>query len=140
MKPRALPLLLLLLAGCQRTYTYEFPKDPQRSYRPVEDLLRWRYEGSTVVNVPVRDEQGRLARLAVTPKTKLEVKTIYGDLHRFQLQTVVVDKDAEGIFGMNAKWTGLDMLQHANRTVFAKEIESLKILSSEQAVPFRDSL
>jgi hypothetical protein len=128
-----LPLLFLVFS-CGRTYIYQFPPAPEKRVRPLEDWNRWHYQGSTLLNVPVVDLDGNRGRLAVGPKTKLEVKTIYGDLHRFQLQSIVIDKDAEGIFGMNAKWTGYDLLQHASRTVFAKEIESLRILSPEKAV------
>jgi len=118
--------------GCQSMIVYHFPKEKELIGIKA-DSLKWKYSGRTVLKVPVADDNGLLWWLDVTPKTKLEVLSTEKEVYRFYLRSLVITDDADGIFGSSALWTGYDLLQHTNRSLPAREISSLKVLSETPA-------
>ena len=121
---------LLLFAACQTLYTYRLPNETEQ--KRFADSLHWGYNGSIVTSIPVIDGNGNIFRLSVTPKTKIEVKTVYGVLYRFYLQTVKISGD-DNMLGIDKTWTGYDLLNHAQKTVLAQEVMSIMILSDDKA-------
>jgi hypothetical protein len=124
--------LLLVLIGCAPQFYYHFPKENElRGIRA--DSLKWRYAANSVVQVPVASDEGKLYWLDVTPKTKLEIKATDGVIYRFYLQSIHIENDQDGILGTSAIWTGYDLLEHVRRSVFAREILTLTVISPEGA-------
>ncbi len=125
-------LSLLFLASCGQTlYTYRLPSEKEKKQYAV-DSLKWVFESSIVKSIPVVGNDGKMLRLAVTPKTKVEIRTSYNDLYRFYLQSIIVS-GGEALIGSGDSWTGYDLIQHAERTILSREITSLSILSDEKA-------
>ena len=126
------PLFFLtLLSSCQTLYTYRLPSESEK--KQYGDSLHWGYSGNTIRSIPVVDGNGAMFRLVVTPKTKIEVKTIYGEMYRFFIQTITVSGD-EGFIGMTQTWTGYELLNHAQKTILVRDIMQMEILSDEMAV------
>jgi hypothetical protein len=124
-------ILLFSLASCQTLYTYRLPNDSERKH--FADSLRWGYSGNTIINIPVVDENGRIYRLPITDKTKIEVKTVYGDLYRFYLRTVSISGD-DNLLGIDKTWTGYELLSHSTKSIMVHEVGDFKILSEVKAV------
>lgn len=118
--------------GCQTIYTYRLPNDAERQ-RNNPDSTRWTYDGQSITSIPVVDESGRFYRLAVDPKTKIEVRDIYGTTYRFYLQTIKVE-DNDVSIGGGKRWTGYELLNHAQASVSVTDISTVKILSDSKAV------
>jgi hypothetical protein len=117
------------LASCQRQYYYTFPQESQlKGIQP--DSVQWQYEGAIIVKVPVVDNRGKLFWLDVTPTTKLEVTTIDGDTYQFYLRTITIANAEAGILGSNAQWSGYDIREHAVRTIRAREISRLAVVTN----------
>ena len=125
-------LVLISLSSCQTFYTYHLPTDSDKKRFPA-DSLKWGYSGSSITSIPAVDADGKVFRLHVTPKTKIEVKSTYGELLRFYLQTIKVTGD-EGMLGANHLWTGYDLLTHSERSILVQEVLTMQILSDEQAI------
>jgi hypothetical protein len=70
--------------------------------------------------------------LDVTPKTKLQATTIYGEVYTFYLQKIKVE-DADAIVGQGKSWTGYELHDHVERTVYTRDIKTISILSESQA-------
>jgi hypothetical protein len=116
------------LVSCQRQYYYTFPQESQlKGISP--DSVKWKYDGPVIVKVPVADNRGKLFWLDVTPTTKLEVTTVYGDTYRFYLRTITIANAETGILGTSAQWSGYDIREHAVRTVQAREISRLAVIA-----------
>ncbi len=98
------------------------------------DSLKWKYAANTVVQVPVADDAGKVYYLDVTDKTKLEIKSIFGDVYRFYLRSTTIDGANEGMFGSNARWSGFDLREHATRYVVSSEISSVTVLAEAPAL------
>ena len=122
---------LLLFAACQTLYTYRLPNESERTR--FADSLSWGYSGSTITSIPVVDGNGSIYRLAVTPKTKIEVKTVEGVIYRFYLQTVKISGD-DGLLGTSKTWSGYDLFNHTNVAVLVHEVNTMTILSDDKAV------
>jgi hypothetical protein len=122
----------MFLIGCQTIYTYRLPNDAERQ-RNNPDSTRWTYDGQSITSIPVVDESGRFYRLTVDPKTKIEVRDIYGTTYRFYLQTIKVE-DNDVSIGGGKRWTGYELLNHAQVSVSVTDISSVKILSDSKAV------
>lgn len=122
---------LFLFISCQTLYSYRLPNESER--KRFADSLNWGYSGSTITSIPVVDGNGSIYRLAVTPKTKIEVKTVYGNLYRFYLQTIRIN-GSDDMFGMDKTWTGYDLLNHAPVTILAQEVNIMTILSDDKAI------
>lgn len=123
---------LFALVSCQQQYYYHFPKE-EESKGIRSDSLRWKYAGNTLMQVPVADDQGKLYWLTVTDKTKLDVTSVYGDVYRFNLRSIEVSNPTDGLFGQSATWTGLDLREHARRTIAAKDIAKITVLAEQPA-------
>ena len=121
---------LFVFASCQTLYSYRLPNESERTR--FADSLHWGYSGSTIISIPVVDGNGNIFRLAVTPKTKIEVKTIYGELFRFYLESIKVSGDNS--FLGNKMWSGFELLNHSEVSVMVHDIQEMKILSDEKAV------
>ena len=122
---------LLLFAACQTLYSYRLPNESEQ--KRFADSVHWGYSGSTITSIPVVDGNGSIFRLAVTPKTKIEVKTVYGNIYRFYLQTVKIN-GTDNMLGIDKTWTGYDLLNHAPVTILAQEVNTMTILSDDKAV------
>ena len=122
-------LLPIIFAACQTLYTYRLPNESEKKI--FKDSLHWGYSGNVIASLPVVDIDGRVYRLAVTPKTKIEVKTTYGDIYRFYIQSITISGE-EGIISTQS-WTGYELLSHTQRTLLVHEISEMKILSDDKA-------
>lgn len=78
-------------------------------------------------------ENNKMYRLDVTPKTKLEALTVFGEKFQFYLQTITVDGSADGLIGSGQSWTGYELHDHVQRTVAVKEVTEVKIISPAPA-------
>src|SRR5437868_15487775 len=110
---------VILLSSCQHLYTYRFPNESEQ--KRFADSLKWSYSGSMITSIPVADEQGRIYRLPITAKTKIEVKTIYGEMYRFYIQSITITGD-DGFLGTNQMWRGYELLNHTERTIMVREV------------------
>ncbi len=126
-------VLALLLGSCQHLYTYGLPDADMQKRFPAEKI-KWDYQDNVVTKITVLGEDGKMYRLAVTPKTKLEATTIYGEVYTFYLQGIKVD-NAIGITGDSKSWTGYELHDHAVRTVFIRDISKIQVISDTQAGP-----
>ncbi len=134
MKKKNLYLLFIIalaFSSCQTLYSYRLPNESEQKHFP-KDSLRWGYAGSMITSIPVVDGEGNIFRLAVTSKTKIEVKSIYGDLYRFYLQSIIISGD-ESILGSQL-WEGYDLLSHAKRTIQVHEVTQMTIVSDNKAM------
>ena len=122
---------LLLFASCGSFYYYRLPNESEQKRIPA-DSLRWGYSGTTITNIAVADESGNFYRLPVTPKTKVEIKTTFGETYRFYLQAITIQEN-DALLGTTQTWTGYDVLQHIRRTVKVSELASVSIISENQA-------
>ncbi len=122
---------LLLFTACQTLYTYRLPDESER--KRFADSVHWGYSGSMISSIPVVDGNGSIYRLAVNPKTKIEIVTVYGEKYRFYLQTVKINGDNE-LLGMGKMWSGYDLLNHTQKSVMVQEINTMTILSDNKAV------
>lgn len=128
--------ILLFLSSCQTLYSYRFPNESEQKRFPT-DSLRWGYSGMTITSIPVVDQEGNMFRLAITPKTKIEVKTVYGEVYKFYIQSIKITGE-DGFLGGDQMWTGYDLFNHVQKVVIVKEIVMMTILSDEKAmVPLR---
>ncbi|MBS1904377.1 MAG: hypothetical protein JSS75_11780 [Bacteroidetes bacterium] len=125
-------VFVMFSSGCQTIYTYRLPNDAERQ-RNNPDSTRWTYDGQSITSIPVVDESGRFYRLAVDAKTKIEVRDIYGTTYRFYLQTIKVE-DNDVSIGGGKRWTGYELLNHAQASVSVTDISTVKILSDSKAV------
>src|SRR5437763_15527893 len=115
MKYSFLPVsFLVFLTGCQTLYTYRLPNESEQ--KRYADSLHWSYNVNTITAIPVVDDNGNIFRLRVTPKTKIEIKTIYGEVYRFYIQSIKITGD-NGFLGTNQMWSGYELLNHSQRTV-----------------------
>jgi hypothetical protein len=121
-----------LSSSCAPTYFYHFPTEGELKTYHI-DSVRWKYAANSITQIPVSDDAGKLYWLDVTDKTKIEVKTTEGVLYRFYLQSLVVTNNELGLFGPSAIWTGYDLLTHSNRSVMAREVSTIAVLSNEKA-------
>ena len=124
-------ICLLAFISCQTLYTYRLPDEIER--KRFADSLHWGYSGSMITSIPVVDANGSIYRLSVTPKTKIEIVTVYGEKYRFYLQTVKIDGD-DGMLGIAKLWSGYDLLNHTQKSVMVQEINTMTILSDDKAV------
>src|SRR5437016_1680119 len=99
--------LLFVFASCQTLYSYRLPSESEQKRNPA-DSLRWGYSGSLITSIPVVDDKGIIYRLPVISKTKIEVKTVYGEFYRFYLQSIKISGD-DGFLGTNQTWTGYEL-------------------------------
>jgi hypothetical protein len=123
-------LAFLFLASCQTLYTYRLPNDSERKL--FKDSLHWGYTGNLITSIPVVNDEGKIFRLPVTDKTKIEVKSMYGEISRFYIQSITIAGD-EGIISTKT-WSGYELLSHTRKTIMVNEIAEMKILSDEKAV------
>ena len=129
----SLLLSLLFLSSCGQTlYTYRLPNEKEKK-RYAVDSLKWTFDANVLKAIPVVGDDGKVMRLAVTPKTKIEIRTSYQDMYRFYLQSIRVS-GGEALIGSGDSWTGYDLIQHAERTILSREIMSLSIISDEKAM------
>ena len=134
MKKKKLYLLIIIalaFSSCQTLYSYRLPNESEQNHFP-KDSLHWGYAGSMITSIPVVDGDGNIFRLPVTPKTKIEVKSIYGDLYRFYIQSITITGD-ESILGTKL-WQGYDLLSHSQRTIQVHEVSQMTIISDDKAL------
>ncbi|MEI8134680.1 MAG: hypothetical protein WCH46_06325 [bacterium] len=124
-------VVLVAIIGCQTLYTYRLPTESE--LHKYADSLKWTYSGNTITSIPVADGMGRMFRLSVTPKTKIQVKTVYGEIYKFYIQTLVVSGE-EAFIGSSQTWTGYELLNHTKVTIMAHDILEMSIISDEKAV------
>lgn len=92
----------------------------------------------TITSIPVIDGEGNMFRLPITPKTKIEVKTVYGEVYKFYIQSIKITGE-DGFLGGDQMWSGYDLINHVQKIVIVKEIVTMTILSDEKAlVPLRE--
>lgn len=123
-------ICLFTFAACQTLYTYRLPNESEKKF--FKDSLHWGYAGNIITSVPVVGDDGRVYRLPITPKTKIEIKTIYGDMYRFYIQSITISGD-EGILSTQM-WSGYELFNHTQKSILVREISEMKILSDEKAV------
>jgi hypothetical protein len=123
--------LLLLLNSCQHQYYYGLPDNDMKRQFPAEKM-NWEYANGTVTKITVIGDENKLYRLEVTPKTKLQATTIYGEVYTFYLQKIKVE-DSEGILGEGKSWTGYELHDHVQRTVYTRDIKVITILAEVKA-------
>jgi hypothetical protein len=126
-------LLAVLLGSCQHLFTYGLPDADTQKRFPAEKI-KWEYDGATVTKITVVGDDNKLYRLNITPKTKLEATTIYGEVYTFYLQGIKVD-NAAGLTGDSKSWTGYELHDHAVRTVYIRDISKIQVISDNQAGP-----
>jgi len=124
--------ILLSLSSCQTLYSYRFLSESEQKSFPA-DSLRWGYTGMTITSIPVVDGEGNMFRLAITPKTKIEVKTVYGEVYKFYIQSIKITGN-DGFLGGDQMWSGYDLINHVQKVVIVKEIVTMTILSDEKAL------
>jgi hypothetical protein len=124
-------VLLVAVIGCQASFQYRLPTDAERS-RNAPDSTKWEYSGNTISSVVVADDNGRFFRLPVGPKTKIEVKDLYGTTYRFYLQSLTVS-DNDASLGGGKLWSGYELLNHSEVKVAVSDISSVVILSDSKA-------
>ena len=124
-------IIALAFSSCQTLYSYRLPSESEQARFP-KDSLRWGYAGSMITSIPVVDGDRNIFRLPVTSKTKIEVKSIYGDLYRFYIQSITITGD-ESILGTKL-WEGYDLLSHSQRTIQVHEVSQMTIISDDKAV------
>jgi len=122
---------LLFLTSCQHLFYYSLP-DPQLKKRFSPEQMNWQYSNGTVTKITVLSEDNRLYHLDVTPKTKLQATSVYGEVYTFYLQTIKVE-DAAAIVGEGKSWTGYEIHDHTTRTIYIRDIKTIIILSDTQA-------
>lgn len=123
---------LVFLVSCATTYNYRLPNESETK-RFGADSLRWKFEGSKPVEIAVVDAEGKVYRLAVTDKLKIEVKTTEGVKYRFYLQSIAVTGTGS-FLGENQMWRGYDLLSHTERTIMSKEVINYVIISDDKAI------
>ena len=128
----ALIISLLALSSCQTQYFYTLPTH-EASKRFPPEKMKWEYTNKIVTKVPVIGENNKMYRLDVTPKTKLEALTVYGEKFQFYFQTITVEGSVDGLIGSGQSWTGYELHDHAQRTVAVKEVTEVKIISQAPA-------
>jgi hypothetical protein len=129
MKHLAALLILLLLSGCSKVYTYDLAT-PSNSIDIPRDSLKWEYDAGVLTEIVVRNTNDEVMRLRVTPGTTLDVVTTENIEHRFDLHSLVVQDNGEGLLGSNTAWRGYDQRQGAERTVMVREIATIKVWSN----------
>ena len=72
-------------------------------------------------------------RLTVTPKTKIEVKTVENVNYRFYIQSIKIAGEP-GFIGSTQTWSGYELLNHVPVSILVREVSEMKILSDEKAV------
>jgi hypothetical protein len=128
MKYLAALLILLLLGGCSRVFIYDLAT-PSNSRNIPADSLKWKYDAGVLSEIVVRNSNDEVMRLRVTPGTTLDVVTTENIEHNFDLQSLVVQDNGEGLLGSNTAWRGYDQKQGAQRTVLVREIATIKVWS-----------
>lgn len=123
---------LVFLASCATTYSYRLPGDIETK-RYGADSLRWKFEGVKPVEIPVVDADGKVYRLPVTEKLKIEVKTTEGVKYRFYLQSIAIT-GGDSFLGENQMWRGYDLISHTDRTIMSKEVLNYVIISDDKAI------
>ncbi|HEY6171512.1 MAG TPA: hypothetical protein VIX80_04545 [Candidatus Kapabacteria bacterium] len=123
---------LVFLTSCATTYNYRLPGEDETK-RFGADSLRWKFEGAKPVEIPVVDTDGKVYRLPVTEKLKIEVKTTEGVKYRFYLQSIAIT-GAGSFLGENQMWRGYDLLSHTERTIMSKEVLNYVIISDDKAI------
>lgn len=127
---------LLFLTSCQHLFYYGLP-DPEVKKRFAPGKMKWEYTGSTITKIAVIGDDNRLYRLDVTPKTKLQATTVYGEVYTFYLQTIKVE-NADAITGEGKSWTGYELHDHVERTIYTRDIKTISILSDTKATEVID--
>jgi hypothetical protein len=122
---------LVFLASCATSYHYRLPNEAETK-RFGADSLRWKFEGSKPVEIPVVDADGKVYRLSVSEKLKIEVKTTEGVKYRFYLQSIAIT-GGDSFLGENQMWKGYDLLSHTERTIMSKEVVTYVIISDDKA-------
>ncbi len=120
------------MIGCQTVYNYRLPSESEKKRNPP-DSTKWIYDGGQVVCIPVVDDNGAFYKLPITPKTKIEIKDIYGTTYRFYLQSIRVD-DNDMSLGGGKRWTGYELLNHAQATIAVIDIAVVNIISDSKAI------
>ena len=123
--------LVLSLSSCQHLYYYSLPDAEVKKRFPPEQM-KWEYTDNQVTKITVIGDDNKLYRLDVTPKTKIEATTVYGEVYTFYLQKIKVE-DADAIIGAGSSWTGYELHDHAERTIYTRDIKTLRILSETKA-------
>ena len=113
--------------------TNVFVKTLSEQKRISADSLKWGYSGMTITSIPVVDENGNMFRLTITPKTKIEVKTVYGESYRFYIQSINITGN-DGFLGTDQMWSGFELRNHTQKIIMVREITQMTILSDEKAV------
>jgi hypothetical protein len=122
---------VLFLTSCQHLFYYGLPsEDAKKQFAP--DKMSWQYTNGIITNIAVVGDDKRIYRLDVTPKTKLQATTIYGEVYTFYLQKIKVE-DADAIVGQGKSWTGYELHDHVERTVYTRDIKTISVLSESQA-------
>jgi hypothetical protein len=98
-----------------------------------KDSIAWGYTGMTITSIPVVDGEGKMFRLQLTPKTKIEVKTVYGEVYKFYIQSIKIS-GTDGFLGGDQMWEGYDIFNHVQKSIFVKEIVTMTIYSDEKAM------
>lgn len=117
------------IAGCTKLFRYDLVK-PSEVKNIHPDSLKWKYTNGVLTKMPVRDKEDGLFWLDVTEKIVLDVETIENDRYFFRMQTVTgFDEKEIGLLGSNAAWRGYDTRNGAERTVYVREIRTVKVVS-----------
>lgn len=122
---------VFFLTSCQHLFYYGLP-DQEVKKRFAPEKMNWQYTGNTVTKITVIGDDNRLYRLDVTPKTKIKATTIYGEVYTFYLQTIKVE-NADAIVGQGKSWTGYELHDHVDRTIYTRDIKTISIISDAQA-------
>jgi len=128
----ALAAAVILLASCQPSYYYHFPKESEARLIRA-DSLHWKYVGGVIAQVPVADDAGHLYWLDVTDKTKLLIKSIYGEEYRLNLRSIEISDNDAGLFGPSGVWTGYEVREHVRRSIPAREVDKVTIIAESPA-------
>jgi hypothetical protein len=124
--------LLALFGGCSPQYRYKF-LDKEAAKNIPADSLKWNYQQGKLSDLPVMDRHGNVVRLAVDRDTYLYVRTTEKVEHYFEMPSIVVEDHGEGLLGSSTMWRGIDARQHAERSIFIREIEVVEIQSRHPA-------
>jgi hypothetical protein len=108
------------LTSCQTLYFYHFPTE--REMQSIQsDSLKWNYAANILVQIPVAAEAGNVYFPDATnktklEKTKLEIKSIFGDAYSFYLRSTTVAGGNNRMFGPKAMLYGSALRERASLT------------------------
>lgn len=116
-------------ASCSPIFRYDLVK-PSEVKNIHPDSLKWKYTNGVLTKMPVRDKEDGLFWLDVNDKIFLDVETIENDKYSFRMQTLTASDEKEsGLLGSNAMWRGYDTRNGAERTVYVREVRTVKVVS-----------